>query len=103
VLALFPNPVEDGMVFVRLLPGLKIENWRLISMQGSLLASGEVESIGSSIRNFSNVDAQLPENSNFNSTNELFSIMLFPLQYSGWCVLEIRLSNGQSSFHKIAF
>jgi hypothetical protein len=85
--SVYPNPTK-GVVFLRSHSHLVVPvSWRLLGMDGRFLSSGYVSS---AIRQ-----------SEYKLDFSEFKGNLDCVRYSNWYVLEVRLSNGSSLFHKI--
>jgi hypothetical protein len=94
VVNVFPVPSKDRIINIQVESGLRIVNWNLYQMDGRLLVSGDVNS--------------LTENSdllqlNLNDLLNGVAKNIFSVDFGCWYLLEVRLSNGLNSYHKICY
>lgn len=85
----FPNP-SDGRVFLRVKStGIMPKSWRLLGFDGVSVFSGDVNSA-------------IAQSEYLLDFSEILNYSKLP-KYSNWYVLEVRLSNGSFTYHKICF
>lgn len=90
----YPVPSCDGIINVQLESGISVINWNIYELDGRLLVSGDVDS--KSIKS---------EFILINLKTEMQSCAknIFSVDLMSWYLLEVRLSNGSNSYHKICF
>lgn len=90
----YPIPSNDGIITIHMESGLRVVNWNIYQMDGRLLVSGDVNSVSE--------DSDLLQ-LNLNDQLNGAAKNIFSMNFGCWYLLEVRLSNGLNSYHKICF
>jgi len=90
----YPVPSNDGVITIQMESGLRILSWNVYQMDGRLLISGDVNSATKNTHLLQlNLNAQMNDLTKDNSS----------VGIGCWYLLEVRLSNGLKSYHKICY